>query len=109
MSELTVSGALDGSLGMNDLRLQPEALLHQADLAERNGNPQLGQNLRRAAELSALSDQDVLSIYEALRPSRSSVEELTAIAARLQAQGAALCAALVTEAAAAYQRRGLLR
>ena len=77
-------------------------------VAETHGNPQLGDNLRRAAELTALPDDEVLAIYEALRPGRSTLAGLEAIASRLEAESAPLCAALVREAAEVYDRRGLL-
>ena len=76
-------------------------------MAEQHGNPQLADNLRRAAELTALGDDAVLAVYEALRPGRSTLAELEAVAARLEAAHAPSCAALVREAAAAYERRGL--
>ena len=50
----------------------------------------------------------MLAIYEALRPGRSTLAGLEAIAARLEAADAPLCAALVREAAEVYDRRGLL-
>ena len=106
---LTVAAALDGTLGMNDLRLRPATLVRQAELAEADGNPQLGQNLRRAAEIVALPDAEVLAVYEALRPGRSSHAELIALAGSLERRDAPLCAELVRQAARACERRGLLR
>ena len=58
--------------------------------------------------LATLPDDEVLAIYEALRPSRSTAAGLESIAARLEAASAPLCAALVREAAEVYARRGLL-
>ena len=52
-------------------------------MAEEHGNPQLAENLRRAAELTALGDDEVLAIYEALRPGRSTAAQLTGLAASL--------------------------
>ena len=52
-------------------------------MAQEHGNPQLAENLRRAAELTALGDDEVLAIYEALRPGRSTAAQLTALAASL--------------------------
>jgi propanediol dehydratase small subunit len=78
-------------------------------VAEEHGNPQLADNLRRAAELAGQGDEELLSIYEALRPGRSSRAELETIAAHLEAVDAPSCAALVREAAVVYERRGLLR
>ncbi len=77
-------------------------------MAEAHGNPQLDETLRRAAELTALPDDEVLAIYEALRSSRSTAAGLESIAAQLEAASAPLCAALGREAAEVYARRGLL-
>jgi propanediol dehydratase small subunit len=109
MEELTLEATVRGELSPADLRVHPDTLRHQAELAEAHGNPQLGENLRRAAELTALPDDDVLGIYEALRPGRSTAAGLAEVAARLDAAGAPLSAALVREAADVYACRGLLR
>jgi propanediol dehydratase small subunit len=77
--------------------------------AELHANPQLAANLRRAAELTRLPDEEVLAIYEALRPGRSSAAELTALAGSLSARGLPGNAALVAEAAEVYARRRLAR
>ena len=108
IEEITLDAAVSGGLSPADLRIHPETLRHQAEVAEAHGNPQLGENLRRAAELTALPDDEVLVIYEALRPGRSTAAGLEGIAARLEAARAPLCAALVREAAEVYARRGLL-
>ncbi len=89
--------------------MHPDTLRRQAEVAETHGNPQLGENLRRAAELTALPDDEVLAVYEALRPGRSTAAGLAAVAARLESAEAPLCAALVREAAGVYARRGLLK
>ena len=107
--ELTVEGIRSGAITSADAAVDPETLLRQADFAERGGNPQLADNLRRGAELASFSDDDVLRFYDALRPGRSSAAELEAIAAELETGGAAASAALVREAAAQYLRRGLIR
>ena len=108
IDEITLEAAVHGDLSPADLRVHPDVLRHQADVAKAHGNPQLGENLRRAAELTALHDDEVLAIYEALRPGRSTLADLGAIASRLEAGCAPLCAALVREAAEVYDRRGLL-
>jgi propanediol dehydratase small subunit len=109
IDELTLEAAIGGDLSPADLSVHPHTLRHQAEVAEAHGNPQLGENLRRAAELTALPDDEVLAIYEALRPGRSTYAGLDVIARRLQAADAPLCAALVREAAEVYARRGLLK
>ena len=109
LADITLEAAAQGDLSAADLRIHPGTLRRHAEVAERHGNPQLADNLRRAAELTALGDEEFLAVYEALRPGRSSRAELEAIAVRLEAAGAPSCAALVREAAAAGARRGLLR
>jgi propanediol dehydratase small subunit len=109
LSEITIEAAARGDLSAADLRIHPGTLRRQADVAEQHGNPQLADNLRRAAELTALGDEELLAVYEALRPGRSTLAELEAIAARLEESNAPSCAALVREAAAVYERRGLHR
>ena len=108
-AELTVDRLAQDELAGDDVRIHPETLEHQALVAEQHGNPQLAANLRRAAELALLSEEDVMSLYEALRPHRSTGDELAALAARLDGVPAPRCAALVREAAEVYARRGLLR
>jgi propanediol dehydratase small subunit len=107
VESLTVEAVRAGEVGLSDLRIHPETLERQAVIAEQHGNPQLADNLRRAAELTELPDEEVLAIYEALRPGRSKAAELTALAESLAARGLARCAALVAEAAEVYSRRGL--
>jgi propanediol dehydratase small subunit len=106
---ISVGNAVDGKLSLSDLRMDPAVLAHQAVVAAEGGNPQLAENFLRAAELATMDDDDVMSLYEALRPHRSTAEELHALRTRLENQGAARCAALVEQAAQAYLRRGLLR
>ncbi|AFM19578.1 propanediol dehydratase, small subunit [Mycolicibacterium chubuense NBB4] len=107
--DVTIGNAVDGKLGLADLRMDPAALAHQAVVAEEGGNPQLAENFLRAAELATIDDEDVMALYEALRPYRSTAAELEELRASLVARGASRCAALVEQAAAAYTRRGLLR
>jgi propanediol dehydratase small subunit len=107
VEELTVDAVRAGEVGLADLRIHPETLERQAVIAQEHGNPQLADNLRRAAELTKLPDEEVLAVYEALRPGRSTAADLTALAESLAARGLARCAALVAEAAEVYARRGL--
>ena len=109
VSELTLDAVRAGELSQADLRIHPETLERQAVIAQAHGNPQLAANLRRAAELTTLPDDEVLSLYEALRPGRSTIAELTALASSLAARGLPLNGALVAEAAEVYARRGLAR
>jgi propanediol dehydratase small subunit len=107
VDQLTVEAVRAGGVGLADLRIHPETLERQAVVAEQHGNRQLAENLRRAAELTGIPDDEVLAIYEALRPGRSTPAQLTGLAASLAGRGLPRCAALLTEAAEVYARRGL--
>ena len=108
VDQLSLEAILNGELTLDDVRIHPDSLRRQAKAAERYGNPQLAENLLRAAELAALSDVEVLEIYEALRPRRATRAQLETIAKRLDSANASRCATLVREAAEAYDRRGIL-
>jgi propanediol dehydratase small subunit len=107
VDSLTTDAVRAGEVQTADLRIHPDTLERQAVVAEQHGNPQLADNLRRAAELTRLPDEEVLAVYEALRPGRSSAAQLTALAGSLAGRGLPRCAALVSEAAEVYARRGL--
>jgi propanediol dehydratase small subunit len=107
VEDLTLEAVRRGEVGLADLRIHPDTLQHQATVAEQHANPQRAENLRRAAELTRLPDDEVLAIYEALRPGRSTTERLTELAEALAARSLPRCAALVAEAADVYARRGL--
>ena len=77
-------------------------------LPGRPGRTQLADNLDRAAELARVPDEELLEIYTALRPGRSTAAELEEWARRLDEWEAPLTAAFVREAAAAYVERGLV-
>ncbi|EXG80179.1 diol dehydratase small subunit [Cryptosporangium arvum] len=109
LESVTLEAVRAGEVGPDDLRIHPETLEHQAQVAQAHGNPQLAANFRRAAELTAIDDADVMRVYEALRPRRSTFVELEEIAEWLSARGATMNAALVREAAQVYRRRGLCR
>lgn len=108
--DITLEEALKGNVKAEDFRISPETLLMQAEIAERVGRKQFAENLRRAAELTRVPDERILEIYNALRPYRSSKEELMAIADELESKyDAPRCAALVREAAEVYERRRRLK
>lgn len=109
VAEITLDAAVAGELRPRDVAISADTLRLQAGFAERGGNPQLGENLRRAAELVAFEDDELLRFYEMLRPGRSSGDELESLAAMLSERGAERCASLVREAREAYLRRGLIR
>lgn len=100
---------LAGKLTTEDLRISGETLERQAQAAEGAGYTQLGENLRRAAELTHLSNEQVFEIYNALRPGRTTYTRLMAIARELADANAPRTSALVREAAEAYLHRSLIQ
>ena len=107
--ELTLDNLAREGIAADDVRIHPDTLHRQAEVAAAHGNPQLAENFHRAAELALLAETEVMALYEALRPLRCTPAELADVAARLDAVPAPRCAALVREAAEVYARRGLLR
>ena len=110
LDELNIEAIRAGELTAEDFCISGETLRRQADAAEAAGYWQLAENLRRAAELTGISNQEVLDIYNALRPNRSTHTELIALADHLENDlDAPLTAAFVREAAGVYQERDVLR
>jgi len=110
LDELNMEALCAGELTAEDFRISGETLRRQADAAEAAGYWQLAENLRRAAELTAISNQEVFDMYKALRPNRSTYDELITLADHLENDlDAPLTAAFVREAAEVYQKRGILR
>jgi len=106
---ISVDDIRQGDITLDDIRIHPDTLEHQAQVAESKDNPQLASNFRRAAELTRLPDEEVLRLYEALRPNRSTAQELRAIARDLASSGAQRNAELFAQAADVYERRGLAK
>jgi len=108
LSEVTLNAAREGRLVGAEIRATPETLRRQADVARAAGRSQLAENLERAAELAAVPDDELLEVYTALRPRRSTAAELESWAEQLEGWGATRTAAFVREAAEVYAERRLL-
>lgn len=110
LKEITLAAVVSGEITADEIRITPQTLEYQAQIAESIGRPQLAANMRRAAEMTAVPDARVLEIYNALRPYRSSAAELSAIADELETKyGAKVCAAFVREACQVYKNRKRLK
>lgn len=110
LDDLTFAKLKSGELKPSDFKISSETLELQAQVAEDSGRVALARNMRRAAELVAVPDERLLAIYNALRPYRSTKEELLAIASELEGTyGAKVAAGFVREAADVYEARGRLR
>ena len=106
--DITLERLAAGELADDDLRITPEALRAQAEIAQEADFPQLAANLRRAAELTAVPNTELLRMYETLRPGRATHEQMVALADQLAHDFQAhQTAAFVREAAEVYRQRGL--
>ena len=109
-SEINLSSVIEGQIGAEDLRISPETLEMQAQIAESVGRDAFARNLRRAAELISVPDDRILEIYNAIRPYRSTKEEILDIANELENKyDAKINAAFVREAAEVYEKRNRLK
>lgn len=110
LDEITLEAVLSGEIEADEIRVTPEILEYQAQIADSVGRPQLAANLRRAGELTRVPDERILEIYNAMRPNVSTRSELLGIAEELENEyEAKINAELVREAVEAYERRGRLR
>ena len=109
-TDVTLDAVADGALSADDLAVNADTLYAQATIAEEAGFPQLAANLRRAAELTRVPNEELLRMYELLRPGRGSYDELIILADTLVASyNAPVTAQFVQEAAEAYRQRELLK
>jgi len=110
LNSVTLEGVVSKKIDSQEFRIRPETLRMQAKVAAAHGREQLALNLRRAAELTAMPDDYIFKVYNALRPRRSTEEELLALAKELdKTYEARLNAELVREAARIYKIRHLLK
>ena len=110
LRDISAEAIADGELEGDDLRTHADTLRAQADIAADGGFPQLGQNLRRAAELTRVPNEELLKIYEMLRPERATYAELQRLADYLESTfDAPENAGFIREAANVYRERDLLR
>ena len=110
IDEVTLDAIETGRIGAEDCRISKTSLLAQAEIAESAGDIHIAENFRRAAELVDVDNEKILAIYNALRPYRSTAEELLEIARELETEyGAVKMAAFVREALTALEKSGKLK
>ncbi|MCR4283014.1 MAG: glycerol dehydratase [Bauldia sp.] len=109
LGEITLDRLVAGEVTLDDLRITPEALRLQAEIAVAANRGRLAANFERAAELVPVPQDFIMQVYELLRPGRArSKEPLLAAARQLRdTYNATRMAAFVEEAAEVYERRGL--
>lgn len=110
IDEINMENILSGKVNPEDCRISAKTLIYQAEIQESFGNPQIGANFRRAAEMTRIPDERILQIYNRMRPHVSTKDELLAIADELEtAYDARLNAALLRETAEVYEDRKMFR
>ena len=110
INEVTLEGVLSGNITSQDVRIRPETLEMQAQVAESRGRVEFAGNLRRASELISIPDERLLQMYNALRPYQSTKQEMLEMVKELRDKyNAGLTAKLVEEACQVYEARGRLK
>jgi len=110
INEITLDGVISGNITSQDVRIRPETLEMQAQVAESRGRSEFASNLRRAAELIEIPDERLLEMYIALRPYQSTKQDLLNMAREMREKyNANITASLVEEAAQVYESRGRLK
>jgi propanediol dehydratase small subunit len=110
LDEIQIDNINREVLSPKDLNIHADTLLAQANISRQAGFTRLSENLTRAAELTQLSNQELLQLYDRLRPGRSSYAELIGLANLLEEKyHAVFCAQLFREAAEIYKVRKLFR
>jgi propanediol dehydratase small subunit len=109
LDEITLDRLLAGDVTLDDLRVTPEALRMQAEIARAANRATLAANFERAAELVDVPQDFIMKVYELLRPGRSTTKAPLLEAARVlrETWKATRMAEFVEEAAEVYERRGL--
>lgn len=110
LEDITIDNIMSGEIGIDDVSISKETLILQAEVARQAGRIQLAQNFIRAAELISIPDDEILHIYNKLRPYRSTEEELVALANKLETQyEAKVCAGFVRDTLEVYKKRDILK
>ncbi|MCL2352533.1 MAG: diol dehydratase small subunit [Firmicutes bacterium] len=109
LEDITLEAVLAGKIAPDDIKISAGTLERQSGVSASAGRPQMAENLLRAAEMTKIPDNTLLEIYNKLRPNRATKAELEKIADDLGGlYGAPRCAALVRDALAIYEKRGIL-
>lgn len=109
LDEITLQRLLAGEVTLDDLRITPQSLRMQAEIARSANRATLAANLERSAELVDVPQDFIMKVYELLRPGRALDQAPLLEAARVlrETYKADRMATFVEEAAEVYQRRGL--
>ncbi|KRM28606.1 diol dehydratase small subunit [Limosilactobacillus panis] len=110
LDDINLNSIKNDQIKGDEMRITPEALKMQGEIAASAGRPAIQKNFQRAAELTKVPDARLLQMYNALRPYRSSKQDLLDIADELRNKyNAPICAAWFEEAAKYYESRKKLK
>ncbi len=110
LSDITLDAVKRGEIRADDIKISKDVLKKQGEVSLASGNEPMAKNFERAAELVDVPDEVILSMYNKLRPHRSTKLELVMMADELLSKyNAKNCAKLVIETAEIYEKRGILR
>jgi propanediol dehydratase small subunit len=110
LSDLTLDRVQAGDVRPDDVSVSSDTLDLQARFARQAGYPEVAENLARAAEMTRIPNDEILAIYEALRPGRSTYYQLLSLSQQIASiHGAEHTGAYIREAADAYRDTGLLK
>lgn len=110
LDDITIDEVIKGNITGEDIKISKETLKLQGDIAKSEGRIELGENFIRASELVDIPDEELLNIYNMLRPNRSSEEELLKKAEEIKVKyGALNCSNLILDSLKVYKKRGILR
>jgi len=110
LTDLSLEQIQAGDVSPEDVSIRFETLQQQARFAREAGYDQVADNLSRAAEMTRIPNAELLEIYEALRPGRSTYYQLLSMSQRVASMFAAeLTSAYIRQAADVYRDTGLLK
>lgn len=109
LPDVTLDALIKGDVTIEDLRITPQALRAQADIARAANRDTLAQNFERAGELVNVPQDFIMATYELLRPGRAKSKDALLNAAQIfrSTYNAPAMAIYIEEAAEVYERRGL--
>ena len=110
LRNMTLDHVRKGAARPDDLSASDKTLELQAQFAREAGYDEVAANLMRAAELTRIPNTEILDIYEALRPGRSTYYQLLSLSQQITSMyGAEYTGSYIREAAEAYRDTGLLK
>lgn len=110
IDQITIDEVINENITGEDIKISKETLKLQGEIAKQEGRQQLGENFNRASELVDIPDDELLIIYNMLRPNRSTREELLNKAKEIREKyNAVYCSNLIVDAVNVYSKRGILK